>query len=591
MAAPRRIPTAWLSRRSLRERIGLGLALLVFLVAVLLGGLIGKASELQARNRIGQSLAIDAQRLAERLTTELATRARELTLLSRMESLRTVVSTVSIAPSVAGSGALSVATAQTQALLDELKRSYPAYAWIGVATPAGRVIIATDAASVGTLISARGANRDGMRGPPPLPGAQDLPEDVRMIDLLQPIRDADGSVIGSIAAQLPWSWVRSIEKATITADDDSVIRRETFLVGARDNVVLGPPETAGVILNAPSVARARAGLTGWQVEPWPSLNPRDAQRSYLTGAAFAVGDGPGANVGVQGLRWSVLVREAEEQAFAPATVLRETIWGVGLLVAAVFALAGWMLAGMVTSPLARIAVAAERLRQGDDIEIPRIRGATEIDSLSTSLRALVATLTRKQEALDEMEELALHDPLTRLLNRHGLRLHLDAMLTQAKATGSSVMLFVGDLDGFKAVNDTMGHQTGDQLLCLVAARLKQMVRRGDLVARLGGDEFVLALPAPAGSQDMAAVAVAQRAQAAVMAPYQVGGSVVKVGCSLGGACWPDHLSATERDVGLMEGFERVLAHADSVLYDIKRTGKGRVDLFGAPRNRAGEQVP
>ena len=152
MAAPRRIPTAWLSRRSLRERIGLGLALLVFLVAVLLGGLIGKASELQARNRIGQSLAIDAQRLAERLTTELATRARELTLLSRMESLRTVVSTVSIAPSVAGSGALSVATAQTQALLDELKRSYPAYAWIGVATPAGRVIIATDAASVGTLI-------------------------------------------------------------------------------------------------------------------------------------------------------------------------------------------------------------------------------------------------------------------------------------------------------------------------------------------------------------------------------------------------------------------------------------------------------
>lgn len=585
MAFDRRMSWHWLSSRSLRERIGVSLALLVFLVAIVLGGLIGRASEIQARNRIGQSLAVDAQRTADRLTTELATRARELTLLSRMDSLRTVVSTLSMAPSAVHSDGIAIALGQTQALLDELRRSYPAYAWIGVATPVGKVLAATDPASVGTTISARGANREGMRGAAP-PGALALPEAERMIDVLQPIRDADGSVIGTIAAQLPWSWARGIEKATLTPDDDGAIRRETFLIDSRDIVVFGPDRTAGMTITPPSAARARAGLTGWQVETWPPLFSGEQPEAYLTGAAFATGDSPGANVGVQGLRWSVLVREAEEAAFEPATYLRRTIWGVGLMVAVVFAIAGWLLAGLVTSPLVRIAIAAERLRQGDDVEIPRIRGASEIDSLSTSLRAMVATLTRKQEALDEMEELALYDPLTRLLNRHGLRLHLDAMLSEAKATGSSVMFFVGDLDGFKAINDTMGHAKGDQLLCLVAARLKQVVRRGDLVARIGGDEFVLALPAPHGTSDRMALTAAERALAAVAAPYQLGGKVVKVGCSLGGACWPDHLSASERDIGAMAEFEHVLAHADSVLYDIKRSGKGRIGLLGAPRTQA-----
>jgi diguanylate cyclase (GGDEF)-like protein len=582
VAGQKRPIIRWLARRSLRERIGVSLALLVFLVAILLGGLVGRASEVQARGRIGQSLAIDAQRLGERLSGELATRARELGLLTRMDPLRTLAATVALAPAAESSDALTPARAQTQALLDELRHSYPAYAWIAVAAPSGRVLAATGGASLGTTIAPRGANRDGLRGPAQT-RLQPLPEDLRMIDLLQPVRDADGSVIGLIVAQLPWSWVRDIERSTISADEDGEIRRETFLIGAQDNVVLGPPDTAGTTLPIAAAARARAGMFGWQVEPWPPVHPGEAAGNFLTGAAFATGDATAAsnNVGfaAQGLRWSVLVREAEGQAFAPATELRQNIWIAGLLVALVFAGAGWLLAGLVTSPLVRIAEAAERLRQGDDVEIPRIRGAAEIDSLSISLRALVATLTRKQAALDEMEELALRDPLTGLFNRHGLRLHLDATLASAHATGGRLLLFVGDLDGFKKVNDTMGHATGDQLLRLVGARLKQSVRRGDLVARIGGDEFVLALPAPSGPGDAAALTVARRAQAAVSAPYQIGGAIVTIGCSLGGACWPDHLPSDERSLPLSEEIDQVLSLADNVLYTVKRSGKGRMDVM------------
>ncbi len=591
---PRHTALHWLARRSLRERIGVSLALLVFVVAVLLGGVVGRTSEIQARNRIGQSLAIDAQRLAERLSSELATRLRELSLLTRMEPLRTLAATVALAPGAAGSAELFTAQAQTQGLLEELRNSFPSYAWIAVASPSGRVLAATDPSSIGTTISARGANHDALRGPSTA-HAEPLPEEMRMLDLVQPIRDADGSAVGLIVAQLPYSWVRNIERSTISSDEDGVTRRETYLIGAQDNVVLGPPDQAGTTLMIPAAARARAGLLGWLVDQWPSGIPGVAPEPYLIGMGFAAGDTTQVKNSVgfaaEGLRWSVLVREAEGEAFAPATELRQTIWGVGLIVALVFAAAGWLLAGLVTSPLERIAEAAERLRQGDDVEIPRIRGAVEIDSLSTSLRALVASLTRKQAALDEMEELALRDPLTGLFNRHGLRVNLDEAMINARATGSRVLLFVGDLDGFKKVNDTMGHATGDQLLRLVGTRLKQSLRRGDLVARIGGDEFVLALPAPGGATDTAALAVARRAQAAVSAPYQVGGSIVTVGCSLGGACWPDHLPRVEADHSPLEEIDQILSLADTVLYSIKRSGKGRMDVMALPPSAAPEAEP
>ena len=374
--------------------------------------------------------------------------------------------------------------------------------------------------------------------------------------------------------------MRTIERAVITADSDGAIRRQTFLINSQDAVVFGPPGTVGLTVAVPAAARARAGFYGWTVEHWPTALD-DRSDDFLTGAAFAAGDGSPFGLGSQPMRWSVLVREAQQVAFAPATALRNTIWLAGFGVALVFAVAGWMLGGMVTAPLARIAIAAERLRQGDDVEIPRIRGPAELESLSASLRALVATLTRKQLALDDMEELALRDPLTGLLNRHGLRLKLEEAVAQAQTQQTSLMLFVADLDGFKAINDSLGHAAGDKLLCHAASRLTQALRAGDLVARIGGDEFVLALQAPGGVEDRTAMAVATRAQQAIQAPFSVGGRSVQVGCSLGGACWPEHAGSGAETVSISTEIDAVIAHADSELYAVKRSGKGRVRFYGA----------
>ncbi|HEV2928904.1 MAG TPA: GGDEF domain-containing protein [Propionibacteriaceae bacterium] len=142
-----------------------------------------------------------------------------------------------------------------------------------------------------------------------------------------------------------------------------------------------------------------------------------------------------------------------------------------------------------------------------------------------------------------------HDPLTGLANRAAL----DARL----APGGPVGLLLVDLDGFKPVNDTWGHDVGDEVLRLVAERLVGCVRSGDLVARLGGDEFVIVVEASAVDT------VARHVTAALGAPYSIDGRVLAVGASVGVA----H-SATGADP------DALLRRADQAMYEAKRAGTG-----------------
>ncbi len=189
-----------------------------------------------------------------------------------------------------------------------------------------------------------------------------------------------------------------------------------------------------------------------------------------------------------------------------------------------------------------------------------------METLSASLRALVATLTFKQGKLDELESANQHDVLTGLLNRAGLQTWLSRALAQARTEPSGLLVLVGDLDGFKQINDTRGHAAGDRLLQEVAARLQGSVRARDAVARMGGDEFVVVLHAPLGLGDRLAVETAQRLWGRVTEPYVIDGQTVTVGLSLGGAGWPED----DRQVDL------VLNKADAALYGAKRAGKGQI---------------
>jgi diguanylate cyclase (GGDEF)-like protein len=146
-------------------------------------------------------------------------------------------------------------------------------------------------------------------------------------------------------------------------------------------------------------------------------------------------------------------------------------------------------------------------------------------------------VTEKRRAVTQIERMARHDSLTDLPNRLLFRERLEESVRRGGAAEALAVLCV-DLDRFKAVNDTLGHPAGDELLRAVARRLSDCVRQTDMVARLGGDEF--AIIQAGGPQPVAATALAARLVRAIAAPFEIGGHKVSVGASVGIALSPEH---------------------------------------------------
>jgi len=165
-----------------------------------------------------------------------------------------------------------------------------------------------------------------------------------------------------------------------------------------------------------------------------------------------------------------------------------------------------------------------------------------------------------------LEELALNDPLTGLANRRLLADRMTMALVHAHRNSSAMAVVYLDLDGFKQINDTLGHGAGDELLKMVAGRLLATVRQEDTVARLGGDEFILALWHVSGS-DYAAT-VAARAIEAVAHPYEIEGNSVRITVSAGVSIYPDH----------GEDADSLMKSADLALYEAKEAGRNAYRL-------------
>lgn len=184
--------------------------------------------------------------------------------------------------------------------------------------------------------------------------------------------------------------------------------------------------------------------------------------------------------------------------------------------------------------------------------------------------ALMADVTDRKELEDRLEHQAFHDPLTGLANRALLWATLD-QAWDARRDGSYLAVLFIDLDDFKMVNDRLGHDAGDELLLLVARRLEQAVRAGDLIARFGGDEFVVVCE-HLGSADEA-LAIAERVREHVARSYLLSAGPARIAASVGVAL----------DAGQHTNIEDLLRQADRAAYLAKQSGRDRVELASRGR--------
>lgn len=181
----------------------------------------------------------------------------------------------------------------------------------------------------------------------------------------------------------------------------------------------------------------------------------------------------------------------------------------------------------------------------------RIRNMLEVRLLHQAARAHAQLL----------ESLALRDPLTGLPNRRLLAERLSMDLSYARRHASIMAIVYLDLDGFRQINNTLGHAAGDALLQLVAARLLATVRQEDTVARIGGDEFIISLSHLSRTGDAAQMAT--KVIEAVAHPYEVEGQLVRITSSAGIGIYPVH----------GEDADTLIRLADIALYEAKRAGK------------------
>jgi diguanylate cyclase (GGDEF)-like protein len=207
-----------------------------------------------------------------------------------------------------------------------------------------------------------------------------------------------------------------------------------------------------------------------------------------------------------------------------------------------------------------------------DSDQPNAFDTQDLQFFSVIGYQMAATLKHFQK-LNSIKDMAIYDTLTNLHNRRHFEERLGAETQKSFLSNSPLSLIMVDIDYFKKVNDTFGHDAGDKVLCKIASLLKNSVRKDDTVARYGGEEFVLILP---GAKLEVAAIISERIRRLVETTlFDIGQSQINLTISIGISNLPAHRARSK---------EELIKMADQALYHAKRGGRNRVCIFAGYSN-------
>lgn len=233
----------------------------------------------------------------------------------------------------------------------------------------------------------------------------------------------------------------------------------------------------------------------------------------------------------------------------------------------------------IVKPLHRLVRLTNKVRAEQDFSLRAEVGAQdEVGALALSFNAMMeklewhdarlnAELVQRRKVENQLNRMAYYDNVTDLHNRHYFKEKLEVAVSEVVRCGGGCAVLFIDLDDFKVVNDTLGHEAGDALLRQVADGLRATLRSNDIICRIGGDEFAVILEHSVKAEQ--AARVAGHLVAALSSPFHIEGRQVRIGASVGVALCPDHATDTVT----------LLRNADTAMYHAKGSGKNSFRVF------------
>lgn len=555
------------SDHSLRMQIALVFGTLVILLAVLLSLGFGELLKHRIQRDAGDSLQAVAENAGKVLAAGLMQRSLEAEVLA--------------SASMVWSEGLD--SPEAQHMLARSQAMQPNNVWIGVADAQGVVRNATGGLLLGHNVAQRPWFQRGLQEvhvgdvhpaqllesllPPTASG-----EPHRFVDFAAPIRIGP-TTVGVLGIHGSWEWSRQVLEG-LTPPNSKERAVELFIFDRQGRLILAPRQHGNALQvigqNLPEGIQVNNNRDGGRLQtavvPW-----LDGKR-YLTAATQLQPRNAASDLG-----WRIVARQPVELAFAEADHTVRMALAIGLTAALLASALAWLAARRLSEDLYALADAASAVEAGQPgSNIPAVHSNREVRQLSQALGRMTHRLLAAREAMEEKVRLrtleleaanraldlqARTDALTGLLNRRGFETQMAFALALARRSTRPLSLIAVDVDHFKRVNDTYGHEAGDEVLRRLARTLETRLRGSDVIARLGGEEFVALLP----DTDLEGARAIAQTLVTAMAQQQdpvVGTITVSAGvASMRGA---DDSGAA------------ILRRGDMALYEAKGQGRNRV---------------